>query len=202
MPDRISGSSSFPTTDSRVNLRLNLLISLDFFFLFSFFQRPRFRILSPIVPYRIEKKGMITCFVSKSVLFSINQLIFSCREIDFKMLSFIHNINATIKNLLGPVIIDGRLNQVRFAFAIQCYWIQSRIFRIPDRFAFISSGPPRLQIAESGVLLLLMVLISHMIFYGAVAVYLLFLMGNRPVRSFAAFLCLIIIAVVGIVWIS
>ena len=57
--------------------------------------------------------------------------------------SLARNIYAGIKDFLGPSIIDGRLNHVRLALATRCYWIQSRIFRIPDRFGFISPGPPR-----------------------------------------------------------
>ena len=63
--------------------------------------------------------------------------------------NLVRNVYLYIKDLLGPSVIDGRLNQPRLALAIQCYWFQSRILRLPDRFGFFAPGPPRLQVEES-----------------------------------------------------
>jgi len=63
--------------------------------------------------------------------------------------SLARNTYTLIKDFLGPSVIDGQLNPVRLALALRLYWVQSRIFRIPDRFGFTSAGPPRLQVDES-----------------------------------------------------
>ena len=68
--------------------------------------------------------------------------------------NLVSNIYAGIKDLLGPSVIDGHLNHVHLALATQCYWTQSRIFCIPDRFGFFSPGPPRLQAEESALFII------------------------------------------------
>lgn len=119
-----------------------------------------------------------------------------------KMLSnLISNIHAGIKDFLGPAVIDGRLNQSHLALATRCYWIQSRILRIPDRFGFFASGPPRLQVEESGILVFVVFVTCHLVFYAGLAVYLVSLLGNRPVKSFAALMGLICLTPLGFVWI-
>lgn len=44
-----------------------------------------------------------------------------------------------------PVVLDGKINPCLLIIARRVHWIQSQILRIPDRFGFISSGPPLLQ---------------------------------------------------------
>jgi hypothetical protein len=80
--------------------------------------------------------------------------------------------------------------------------IQSRVFRIPDRFGFISAGPPRLQVEESAIFVFVAFVVSQMVFYGGITVFILSLMGDRPVKSFAAALCLLTIGVVGGIWLG
>jgi len=112
------------------------------------------------------------------------------------------NIYATIKGFFDPSVMDGRVNPVRLALATRVYWIQSRIFRIPDRFGFISAGPPRLQVEESAIFVFLVFVVSQMVFYGAITVFLASLMDDRPVKSIAVMLCLLTIGVVGVIWLS
>jgi hypothetical protein len=64
-------------------------------------------------------------------------------------------------------VTDVRLNPVRLALAPQCYWIQ---FGIPDRFAFISPCPPRLQVEGTGVIIILVFVISQIVFYRRITV--------------------------------
>ena len=100
--------------------------------------------------------------------------------------TLVSNIYAGIEDFLGPSVIDGRLNHVRLALATWCYWIHSRIFRIPDRFGFFSLGPPRLQVEESYIFVVVVFFTSQMVFYGEIAIFLVSLMGDRPVKPFAA----------------
>ncbi|KAK3990689.1 hypothetical protein QBC44DRAFT_380337 [Cladorrhinum sp. PSN332] len=113
-----------------------------------------------------------------------------------------NNIYANIKGFLAPSVVDGRLNPVRLALATRCYEIQSRVFRIPDRFAFISPSPPRLQIEEVAILIIVAFVVIQMAFYGAITVFLVSLMDNKPVKSFAAMVCLLIMSVPAGIWIS
>ena len=46
----------------------------------------------------------------------------------------------------------------------------------------------------------LLFFLIHMVFSGAIAVYLVFLMGNRPVKPFATWFCLMTMACVALVW--
>lgn len=125
-----------------------------------------------------------------------------CQEVVLKMLfKLVSNIHAVIKDFLGPSVIDSRLNHYRLALATRCYWIQSRIFRIPDRFGFFSSIP-RLQVEESAIFVILVFITGQMVFYGGLTVYLVSLMGDRPVKSLAAMFCLLTMTVVGGVWLN
>lgn len=115
--------------------------------------------------------------------------------------SLARNTYTLIKDFLGPSVIDGEPNPVRLALAQRCYWVQSRIFRIPDRFGFISAGPPRLQVEESFVFVVVVWCISQSVIYGGFVVFVVHLMGDKPVKSTAALLCLLTISVVGMIWV-
>lgn len=92
---------------------------------------------------------------------------------DFKMpfSNLIRNIHLYIKDLLGPSVIDARLNQPRLALATHCYWFQSRILRIPDRFGFFAPGPPRLQVEESSNFIFLLLFLIQIGFYGLICIF-------------------------------
>ena len=114
--------------------------------------------------------------------------------------NLVSNASTGVKDFFGPSVMDGRLNQPRLALATQCYWIQSRIFHVPDRLGFFASGPPRLQVEESIVFVLVVFIISQMVFYGGIAVFLASLTDDRPVMLLAAPFCLLTMAVVGGFW--
>ncbi|KAK4224396.1 hypothetical protein QBC38DRAFT_514982 [Podospora fimiseda] len=82
------------------------------------------------------------------------------------------NIYANIKGFFAPSVVDGRLNPVSLALATRFYYIQSRIFRIHDRFGFFSPIP-RLQIDEVAVLFVAVFFVLHVAFYGALIVFFL-----------------------------
>ncbi|KAI0010056.1 hypothetical protein F4779DRAFT_327188 [Xylariaceae sp. FL0662B] len=52
------------------------------------------------------------------------------------------NIISTFQYLVGPEVINNRLNPVHLAIGTWGYWIQAHILHIPDRFGFFSPGPP------------------------------------------------------------
>ena len=110
---------------------------------------------------------------------------------------------AVIKDFFAPPVVDGRLNPVSLALATRCYWIQSRVFRIPDRFGFISAGPPRLQVEESVILFIAVFLTIQMFFLAGITVFIVSLMdGDRPVKSLAAMLFLLTMSVPGFFWLD
>lgn len=113
--------------------------------------------------------------------------------------NLVSNINDAIRAFFGPSVVDGRLNPTCLALATQCYWIQSRILRIPDRFGFFSSSP-RLQVEEIGIFVLVVFVTSHMAYYAALVVYLAYLKGDRPVKSFAAMMSLLTLTVPVGIW--
>ncbi len=115
-------------------------------------------------------------------------------------------LHSSIYNFLqlavGPAVIDGRLNPFRLALARWCYWIQSQIFHIPDCFAIISAGPPRLQVHECGMLLVKLVVFAHMVSLGGWALLTISMMPGKPVGKYATVICLMLLSCVIHGWIA
>ncbi|KAK1826918.1 hypothetical protein QBC39DRAFT_363133 [Podospora conica] len=116
----------------------------------------------------------------------------------------VSNLCALAKDFWGPSVVDGHLNHARLALATRCYWIQSRIFHIPDRLGFISAGPPRLQVDEIHLLVYLAIAASlTAVFCVGIAALLVSLKpGNESVKFFAASLILLPIQVLGEFWLD
>ncbi|KAK1831155.1 hypothetical protein QBC39DRAFT_434342 [Podospora conica] len=82
------------------------------------------------------------------------------------MAGLLSGIYHCLRLMLGPGVIDGRLNPFHLALARSFYWIQSQIFHIPDRFGMFSPGPPRLQVFEGGLLVFELLFLAHMVSAG------------------------------------
>ena len=115
-------------------------------------------------------------------------------------------LHSSIYNFLqlavGPAVIDGRLNPFCLALARWCYWIQSQIFHIPDRFAIISAGPPRLQVHECCMLLVKLLVFAHMVSLGGWAFLTISMMPGKPVRKYATVIFLMLLSCVVHGWIA
>lgn len=78
------------------------------------------------------------------------QLTFSsCHERENRHTAMFETLKQFLEKDLAA---DGSLNPVRLRWARRAYHFQSRVLHIPDRFAFVSPGPPRLQVFEVGAL--------------------------------------------------
>ncbi|EQB58403.1 hypothetical protein CGLO_01351 [Colletotrichum gloeosporioides Cg-14] len=70
-------------------------------------------------------------------------------------------IASTINQIFGPEIgADYRLNTAHLAIATRGYYIQTEIFRIPERFGVFSPGPPRLQAHQGFLFVIQTVLVA------------------------------------------
>ncbi|PSS20204.1 hypothetical protein M430DRAFT_34556 [Amorphotheca resinae ATCC 22711] len=70
---------------------------------------------------------------------------------------FVHDLKVA----LGPhVTAPNTLNPVLLAIGIRGYWIQSRIFRIPDRYGFFSLGPARLQVHDASLCIAILMVLA------------------------------------------
>ena len=72
--------------------------------------------------------------------------------------------------LAGPIVDGGELNPLYLSVATKGYRIQSRTLRIPDRYGFFVSGPPRPQAHEGefffmAIFFILLTLIGNVLSY-------------------------------------
>lgn len=113
----------------------------------------------------------------------------------------ISNILAISQGDWAGQIVNNPLNPLNLTIATTEYRIQSRTLQIPDRFGFFSPGPPRLQVHDGGMFIVIVGLICMNLICSAFLVFMCRLCEARNCQKAGAIFTLLIPFMVIVVWI-
>jgi hypothetical protein len=114
--------------------------------------------------------------------------------------SMLHSITVAFS---PQVTASNTLNPIHLAIATRGYWIQSRIFYIPDRYGFFSPGPPRLQVYQGFLFIALFIMVICSIFCGASSVLLASLTpDHKPIWKAVVFMVILVGGTVAMIWVT